>query len=542
MPIPITKIAKEAQSAFEIAVRDILADLHRWFGCTFSVFDTRNGSDNTFARKDWPTSLIDVYASGFPEIVLEEDSVVLLAIPLNHIAEFQIVAVAPFATGRYEQTQNPTRLCELIGIEPRELETWFQKQTAWKPNDLMRFAAGYQTTRSCQVRAHELERNLEEVTDRLNCSYEEMSLMHRLTQNLKLTSTDEELGQQAIDWVLEYLPASGCAFQMMPVQDAEAATYEARKGPRLLSSGICPFSQQQFLALIEKLDLASECAPITLRESDLRNLDVDLDGVRQIVIAAVNDGRNHIGNLALVNHIQNRSFGTRETNLMSSVAAILGTHCGNFELYREHAEFLASVVRALTSAIDAKDPYTCGHSDRVARISVRLARELNCDEEDLHTIYMAGLLHDIGKIGINDAVLRKPGALTDEEYAHIKEHPQLGFNILADIRLLQHVLPIVLHHHEQWDGRGYPQKLKEAETPKLARIAAVADAFDAMTSNRPYRPGMPLEKVERILQEGAGKQWDPTVVAAYFSAREDILEICKNERENLSLNVKAWLK
>ena len=153
---------------------------------------------------------------------------------------------------------------------------------------------------------------------------------------------------------------------------------------------------------------------------------------------------------------------------------------------------------------------------------------------------MAGLLHDIGKIGITDSVLQKPGSLTTDEFQHIQQHPRLGFNILADIRQLSDVLPIVLHHHEQWNGKGYPAQLQGDEIPLLARITAVADAFDAMTSNRPYRDGMPLEKVEEILRNGSGSQWDPTVIDAYFSAREDIKQIMANERENLPLDLKRW--
>ena len=148
---------------------------------------------------------------------------------------------------------------------------------------------------------------------------------------------------------------------------------------------------------------------------------------------------------------------------MASVATILGIHCGNIALYHEQAEFFASVVRALTSAIDAKDPYTCGHSDRVARLSVCLARELGCNKEDLNTIYLSGLLHDIGKIGIDDNVLRKPGPLTPEELEHIKTHPDLGCRILDGVKQLDKVLPVVRHHHEAWNGGGYPDGLKGEE-------------------------------------------------------------------------------
>ena len=268
----------------------------------------------------------------------------------------------------------------------------------------------------------------------------------------------------------------------------------------------------------------------------------DDTSVRELLATAVGERDQIFGHLIFVNRFDNPPFEAKDINLLASVAAILGTHCGNYELYRQQSEFLADVVRALTSAIDAKDRYTCGHSDRVARIAVRLARELDCSAKDLHTIYMAGLLHDIGKIGISDAVLQKPGALTNEEYEHIKEHPQLGFNILEDIPQFKDVLPTVLHHHESWDGSGYPHGLTEDSIPLLARITAVADSFDAMSSSRCYRQGMPIDKVESILRDGAGKQWDQAVVNAYFRARRDILEIAECEREALSLNVNSWLQ
>jgi putative nucleotidyltransferase with HDIG domain len=198
------------------------------------------------------------------------------------------------------------------------------------------------------------------------------------------------------------------------------------------------------------------------------------------------------------------------------------------------------VVRALTSAIDAKDPYTCGHSDRVARLSVCLARQLRCSTEDLNTIYLSGLLHDIGKIGIDDNVLRKPGPLTPTEFEHIKTHPELGCRILEGVKQLDMVMPVVRHHHEAWNGAGYPAGLKGAETPLLARIVAVADSIDAMSSDRPYRKGIPDEKLDTILRDGAGKQWDAEIVSAAFKVRDELRRIGKEERHPLSLDVTDW--
>jgi HD-GYP domain-containing protein (c-di-GMP phosphodiesterase class II) len=143
---------------------------------------------------------------------------------------------------------------------------------------------------------------------------------------------------------------------------------------------------------------------------------------------------------------------------------------------------------------------------------------------------MAGLLHDVGKIGIDDNVLRKAGHLTDVEFEHIKKHPELGYRILADLKPLADVLPAVLHHHEQWDGGGYPFGISGDAIPQIARILAVADAYDAMTSDRPYRRGMAEDKVQEIFRNGAGKFWDPEVVDAFFKSRDEIIAIARRER------------
>src|SRR5438132_601193 len=185
--------------------------------------------------------------------------------------------------------------------------------------------------------------------------------------------------------------------------------------------------------------------------------------------------------------------------------------------------FLApSDSRSLASAIDAKDSYTYGYSERVARIAVELGRELDMDEDEIGDIYLAGLLHDIGKIGVSDAILGKRERLTPEEFEQIKLHTTIGYSILVDLRQIRNLLPGVLYHHEHYDGSGYPDGLIGEKIPLLARILAVADAYDAMSTTRPYRPAMPYERVEEILTAGAGHQWDKRVVDACLRCRHKI--------------------
>jgi HD-GYP domain-containing protein (c-di-GMP phosphodiesterase class II) len=219
-----------------------------------------------------------------------------------------------------------------------------------------------------------------------------------------------------------------------------------------------------------------------------------------------------------------RRLGFRRSDaaLLSPFVALLDLHARSSENYQDIRNLLVGLTRSLTSALDAKDSYTYGHSERVARIAVELGRELDLDEDELGDVYLAGLLHDIGKIGVSDAILGKRERLTPEEFEEIKRHTTIGYSILADLRQIRSLLPGVLYHHEHYDGGGYPDGLVGEKIPLLARLLAVADAYDAMSTTRPYRPAMPYERVEEILTLGAGTQWDKRIVDAFLRCRHRI--------------------
>ncbi len=178
---------------------------------------------------------------------------------------------------------------------------------------------------------------------------------------------------------------------------------------------------------------------------------------------------------------------------------------------------LIDVVTSLAGAIDAKDTYTKGHSISVSRYSEALARALNLPDEEVERIKLGALLHDVGKIGIPENVLKRPGKLEDDEWEIMKQHPVIGAEkVLAPVEALKDLIPIVKHHHEHWDGTGYPDNLKGEEIPLAARIVAVADTFHALISDRPYRKGLPLEKAIEILRIGSGIQWDKELVRKFI--------------------------
>ncbi len=183
-------------------------------------------------------------------------------------------------------------------------------------------------------------------------------------------------------------------------------------------------------------------------------------------------------------------------------------------------------VRALVRAVEAKDPYTRRHSEQVAHYATRLAGALGAPEALVEQVRVSSLLHDVGKIGVPDYILTKPGKLTDEEFEHIRRHPAIGAEIVASVTLFREEAQLIRHHHERWDGAGYPDGLAGEEIPLGARIMNVADSMDAMLMERTYKAGYPAEKMLGELERGAGSQFDPQIVAAavrWYEANVDAL-------------------
>ena len=188
---------------------------------------------------------------------------------------------------------------------------------------------------------------------------------------------------------------------------------------------------------------------------------------------------------------------------------------------KELEDFTNSIIDAFAVCIDGKDSYTNGHSLRVAQYTRMLAQKLGEDEETVHKFYNIALLHDIGKIGIPDEILNKPGKLTEEEYETVKTHPYRGFEILKKVKTQKDLVEGAKFHHERFDGRGYPARLAGNKIPLVARIISVADAFDAMSSTRPYRKKMPMDVIVQEIKDCTGSQFDPTVAKAFLELYEE---------------------
>ena len=397
--------------------------------------------------------------------------------------------------------------------------------------------------------ADELQEENNAFAGQLASDLEELTFLRAMVDQLSSSRVDDE----AIELAKTTLPVLNATVRARCL--AYLTTPDPSDPYRVevdLVVGEQEFASNQLAEMVRQLGPLAEWRPFVknwqatdLPASAARRDDIAaFEGVSSVVIAPLFIGDNRYGWLLAMNRtpaseagcesswqLASDEFGSGEASLMATTASILAAHAANIDLLREKEKLMVSMIRSLVSAIEAKDNYTRGHSERVALYTKRLAEQVGYDSIQAEQLYLTALLHDVGKIGVSDAVLKKEGKLTAEEYAEIAKHPDEGWAILGDLEHLQYVLPGVLHHHERWDGRGYPDGLAGESIPLDGRVMAVADAYDAMTSDRPYRKGMPVEKAESILREGAGTQWDPDCVEAFFACLADIHQIKATYRQ-----------
>ena len=352
-----------------------------------------------------------------------------------------------------------------------------------------------------RVREAAVRAENEAASESLLQSFEEVSLLHHLGQVLRIDRPEDELLHRICSELCETVGAQATA-ALLPDPDGAS--------PRVILSGRLPFDAAHLPQIAERLmDGAGSEASLLINNhcQDDATLAALAPALVQAVIVPLPLGEGLRGALLAINR-SGEEFGSPDAKLVLSTSSTSAIFVENRRLYRELQELMLDLVRALVSSVDAKDPYTCGHSERVAMLTRRLASDLGLGADEVERIYLAGLLHDIGKIGTPERILRKEGRLEPEEFRIIKQHPQVGYNILSGVHKLGPIREVVLGHHERIDGKGYPRGLKGDEIPLLARIAAVADAFDAMTSDRPYRARMPLEQVRSEIERGIGAQFD----------------------------------
>jgi len=259
---------------------------------------------------------------------------------------------------------------------------------------------------------------------------------------------------------------------------------------------------------------------LTLRKSNF-NPAIFPNGFPYSVMAVPLDlPHKRIGSIALVRDESNAIYHEQDLQLLGVFASHTASSLQNSHLYSRLRTMNQDVIRSFAQAVEVKDQYTRGHSERVADYACRLGQSIGLAAKELERLQIAGMLHDIGKIGIPDHILNKPGALTEDEYENMKRHSSMGREILGQVSAMSDVTDIIYHHHERVDGLGYPDGLSGDAVPFLARIICLVDSYEAMTSNRAYRQSLPLDKVMYALDRGAGSQWDKDLTLAWMSIVE----------------------
>lgn len=425
----------------------------------------------------------------------------------------------------------PTLLMEAAtaeGVAVDEVQRWAQRHSGIRPEMAQRLLQSVHDLLSIERQKVSHEKNTHSLTTQLGQVYEEIVLIQDLAQYLRPDVDPQVLAEAVME-------------RIRTITECELTAICLHRGtaPVLRSTGDWRLAPSEIESLVQEIQGDRKPQVLVRNHIEKSSLRLRYPGIRSLVAVPLFERDTEPSWLVVANPTNRQELGSEEANLLRSIGGVLASHSQVIELFRSHEEMVLAFIRSLVSTLDAKDRYTRGHSERVALVAQRIAVEMGLSEEKTLQIYQSGLLHDIGKIGVDDALIRKPEALSAIEFRKIARHPEVGYAILSELPKLEPLLPGVLHHHERFDGRGYPSQLAGNAIPQMARILAVADAFDAMGSDRPYRRGKEREEVERILNEGIGTQWDPEVVEAFFSARLDIYRIWSREIEKQGHEIRS---
>lgn len=353
---------------------------------------------------------------------------------------------------------------------------------------------------------------VDDLAEQLGQSYENITLLYSIGQSMSSIQAPQQLAQGICEQLRLTQGYGWSAARFKNDADDVSGLTDA-----CLTAGKMPCEKRAFREatgrLLAEWDDASWCKLLQVGEHPLADLvgsEVILDPIRhdgQVIGVVLSGGKTG----------PDAEATSGDTQLLDAIAGFLGAFHENAARFTEQKNMFIGSLEAVSAALDAKDRYTFGHSERVAHLGMRLAEAIGLDPDEVERIRISGLVHDVGKIGVPESVLCKTGRLTEDEFEQIKKHPRIGFNILKGIPKMADVLDGVLYHHERWDGRGYPTRLAGEAIPLYGRILAVADTFDAMSSTRSYRQAMPRDKVLAEIVNCSGTQFDPSLTGPFVA-------------------------
>lgn len=344
------------------------------------------------------------------------------------------------------------------------------------------------------------------------------NLENNENRNYKIIAVDDEEG--IIDSLSIFLKRSG--YDFTGVTDPQEAIEKVKNEHfdlMILDFIMTPIHGDQVVEEIRKFNKDLYILLLTGH----KDLAPPLDTIRRLDIQGYCEKGDKFDQLLLL--IESGIKSIKQMNQIKKINAELS------DTYEKLERAYLDSIQTLRYTVEAKDTYTRGHSDRVSEFSVLIGKHLNLPDADIDTLRIGGLFHDIGKIGVPDSILQKDAKLTDDEYSQIKQHPNIGIHILSHANIFQNILPIVEHHHEKYDGTGYPGKLAGQNIPYLARITAISDSFDAMSSRRSYRDSLPIDVIIGEFKKYRGSQFDPELTDVFLDILENHFDEIKEIQE-----------
>jgi putative nucleotidyltransferase with HDIG domain len=363
----------------------------------------------------------------------------------------------------------------------------------------------------------ESKERLEKLNQELIYKVEELHILNTIMSSFTSIVSTTDVFKRAVDVALEITHADNALFYVInesvnqPFEVASAKATTVAKD-QLSAENYQPASSVSALSGLIMEVVSDEIPLLVSNNNGARGLPPEL---RSAMVVPLKIREKVFGVLTACLREGDLRFTEKDLFYLSFMAKSAAHSIENLALYENIYENLFATLYAFVNAVEARDLYTREHSSRVTGISMIIGKQMGCSVEELDILNFAGHLHDIGKIGIRDDILLKPGRLTDDEFEKIKEHPTIGANIVEQMGFWEKEREIIRNHHERYDGTGYPDGLKQEQIPFLARILSVADVYDAMASDRAYRKRMAEEIILKIINEGAGTQFDPDVVAAF---------------------------
>jgi putative nucleotidyltransferase with HDIG domain len=395
----------------------------------------------------------------------------------------------------------------------------------------------------------ESKRRLEILNTELTAKVEELGIMNKIMRDFESIRSIREVFQQAVSLAVDITPAEEIRFYV--VNEAFDEPFEVACGQKNQPHEVCEVrtldesgqkyrpenaasmhtshtdTEDEMTVKRFVTNSLSDRVPVIIPTNPpSTNLsDVSMEGlphtVKSFMMVPLKIRQKLFGVLTAVIKHEDHRFTQRDLYFLTIMSQKAALALENLALYENIYDNLISTLSAFVTAVEARDSYTHQHSNRVTEVALCIGQEMGLSKEDLNVLNFAGRLHDIGKIGIRDDILLKPGKLTPAEFEKIKEHPVIGANIIGQLGLWEREQQIIRYHHERFDGKGYPEGLRENHIPLLARILAVADAYDAMASDRAYRKKMETPIILEIIRENSGTQFDPVVAEAFFTVHRE---------------------